>query len=130
MRIKVVILLLCVVISQKLLSQCSESSLKNVVKNSYCIEVTENTLNTDSCIIKGTIYDINTKKPLSYVNVSVSDSVGVMANKEGVFNFVVPPGKYRIKFYRVGYGEFYTNKINIQKNNTFKIDVYLRKDLN
>jgi len=87
-----------------------------------------NCSDTEKCLIRGCCYDFKSGKSLPYFIVTVHDSIGTQADVNGKFQFEVNPGKYYIRFYSVGYGEYITKKFILKSKYILDIWPFLKMD--
>jgi len=79
--------------------------------------------------INGVVLDQQSSQPIEYASIALlkqNDNAvlaGELANKNGTFTFrTVPPGKYKIKIYFVGYEIQYLENILVKNNQIINLD--------
>ena len=82
-------------------------------------------------VINGVILDQQSSQPIEYASIALlkqNDNAvlaGELANKNGTFTFrTVPPGKYKIKIYFVGYEIQYLENILVENNQIINLDTF------
>ena len=82
-------------------------------------------------VINGVVLDQQSSQPIEYASIALlkqNDNAvlaGELANKNGTFTFrTVPPGKYKIKIYFVGYEIQYLENILVENNQIINLDTF------
>ncbi|MFA6572433.1 MAG: SusC/RagA family TonB-linked outer membrane protein, partial [Bacteroidota bacterium] len=76
-----------------------------------------------SATIKGTIVDLDSKKPLKSATVTIpSLRLGAVTDDQGKFSFKVPPGNHNLEVRYVGY-QTLTRKVSIKADQTSTLDL-------
>ncbi|WP_348824987.1 TonB-dependent receptor domain-containing protein [Flavobacterium aestuarii] len=102
-------------------------SLKNYLSASLML-VFSHIISAQNGSIKGIVLDSQNSEPIEYTSVSLINSAdnsvvtGNLTNKKGAFSFQkMNPGEYKLKIFFIGYEEYFSDKITVQKNKSIQL---------
>lgn len=78
-------------------------------------------------IVTGKIIDEENGQPVSDATVRIGNR-GVVTNIEGAFNIPLPKGKYEAEISSVGYGKKLVEEIEVKENQTFELNITLKRE--
>ena len=117
---------------------CGCSSIKSELiptanKGGYTVNVikSKSKFNSDEVIIKGTVFDVKTGKPISPPVLLTIGCVKIQASSQGEYSYKTQNFKYDYFFIEVisiGYKSIITDYLDLTNKNEVKIDFYLAQD--
>jgi len=119
-----------------IMSGCSSTKNKLIPtanKGGYKINVikSKSIINSDDVIIKGTVFDIETGKPISPPVLLTIGCIKIQASSQGEYSYKTKNFKYDYFFIEVisiGYKSVITDYFDLTGKNEVKIDFYLTQD--
>ncbi len=81
--------------------------------------------------IAGLITDVSTKEPLIGANVMIDGTqLGAATNFDGWYTILnVPPGKYKLKVFYIGYQKVMVEDVLVKMGRTTKVDIQMKPDV-
>ena len=115
----------CTTFKNKLIPTANIGGYKvNVIKS-------KSKINSDNIIIKGTVFDIETGKPISPPVLLTIGCIKIQASSQGEYSYKTKNFKYDYFFIEVisiGYKSVITDYFDLTGKNEVKIDFYLTQD--
>ena len=119
-----------------ILNGCSSTKNKLIPtanKGGYKINVikSKSIINSDDVIIKGTVFDIETGKPISPPVLLTIGCLKIQASSQGEYSFITQNFKddyFFIEVISIGYKSVITDYLDLTNINEVKIDFYMAKD--